>query len=509
MIQFRCRCSRSFEVPDEEAGTSFQCPQCGLLVDVPTLEELPGVAEDGTIALELEPEHVGYKAGQIHQSVPSRLQSDTTDRRLSAAEFLKIGVADDDLLELKGESTTGAPVRPKYDPTTGELIKPIDVVGTFKPQPMLAQSATLAYERLAGDRPTTIWMPVREMFALPNLIVCVVVTVMCYANMVLLALTFAMFLPGVFVIGLTLMSIAHFANIVDETGPTGTDEMPTPLRGGSLYDDMILPLMQVFGAYLIAYSPILLCNLFLGAMPWELNLGLTLLLFVLVPATLITMTTSGAANNLIPSRMFSVIGAAGTHYWVVTLVGFVATIGFALGLLFSLSSGAALAQRLFTGPAAGPRHTMFGIPGSVETLVAPLVMLAGVYLMHVFAWQLGLIFRFHHDRFDWVLQKHHKVERNDAISQLHAHRQAQLEAQAKTARQNFDLRAMGHVVKANPIDAALARPLPTADAVPTAQPIPTARPVPTVRPIATSRPIPTAMPVARPAQDVPVARPVK
>ena len=48
MIRFRCRCEEQFEVPDELAGTSLQCLNCGLLVDVPTIDDLPGLEAGGT-----------------------------------------------------------------------------------------------------------------------------------------------------------------------------------------------------------------------------------------------------------------------------------------------------------------------------------------------------------------------------------------------------------------------------------------------------------------------------
>jgi hypothetical protein len=264
MIDFRCRCSQPFSLPDDEAGTSFQCPSCGLLVDVPTLEELPGLSEDGTsIAIQVRDEPIPYRPQMsVRERIPTARRDDNDDRRLSLEEFLRIGTpadVDDGPLDLRPESRP-KPIaaRPMYDPTTGELIRPLDVTHVPKPAPVLAQSATLSYERKHPGRTLTIWMPFREMFALPNMVVCGVVTAMCYVNMILLVLTAQLFLPGIFVLGLVLMTVAHFANVVDETGPTATDELPTPLRGGSLYDDMIRPLIQVFVAYAIAYAPIVL-----------------------------------------------------------------------------------------------------------------------------------------------------------------------------------------------------------------------------------------------------------
>src|SRR5215213_8978372 len=56
MIRFTCICSQMFEAADDQAGTSFQCPTCGRLVDVPTLSELPAISSDGTYKMDEDPE---------------------------------------------------------------------------------------------------------------------------------------------------------------------------------------------------------------------------------------------------------------------------------------------------------------------------------------------------------------------------------------------------------------------------------------------------------------------
>src|SRR5258705_168442 len=55
MIHFPCICGHVFDLHDEQAGTSFQCPNCGLLVDVPTITELAALGPDGT-----------YKVDKVH-----------------------------------------------------------------------------------------------------------------------------------------------------------------------------------------------------------------------------------------------------------------------------------------------------------------------------------------------------------------------------------------------------------------------------------------------------------
>src|SRR5687768_1196344 len=48
MIRFPCICGQVYEVPEDQAGTSFQCSHCGRLVDVPPLNDLQHIQADGT-----------------------------------------------------------------------------------------------------------------------------------------------------------------------------------------------------------------------------------------------------------------------------------------------------------------------------------------------------------------------------------------------------------------------------------------------------------------------------
>ncbi len=56
MIRFSCVCSQTFEAPEDQAGTAFQCPVCHRLVDVPTLSELESISTDGTYKIDADPE---------------------------------------------------------------------------------------------------------------------------------------------------------------------------------------------------------------------------------------------------------------------------------------------------------------------------------------------------------------------------------------------------------------------------------------------------------------------
>ena len=436
MIDFRCKCSQTFSVPDERAGESFQCPSCGLLVDVPTLEDLQALQADGSYTLndaDLPPDDLT----KVRNTPSIANKYDHKDRRLSLKEFLAIGTNDDDLLEIKDEIKPGIPKNPRYDPVTGELIVPMDIKRPPKTAPLMAEPVVLGYEVKKKSGVPSIWLPYREMFRLPNFLVCAIVTLLWLA---------VSFLSGVHVVftllvlPVFLLTVAHLANVIDETGPTGNDEIPRPLRGVNLYDDFVRPLAQVMFAYALAAAPILLFNLYIRHLPWLANIGLAVLFYTLVPALLLTLITSGALNNLVPHRALSVIGASSWHYWVVAALGYVATLGFVFATVFAGSAGYTFLAIVSKGQAAAFGGTILGVPHWLEVILSPFMVFVAMYLLHVFAWQMGLMYRLHHEQFAWVLQKADKTERNDTLAQLHRHRQREAEVKARKARENLEQR---------------------------------------------------------------------
>src|SRR5690348_1613708 len=125
MIEFNCFCKYHFSLPDDQAGGSFQCPQCGKLVDVPTLDDLSKLNPDGTYTLgafELAPEPDRVeRAAKAFTRQRTGHDGEEIDLRLTLDDVLKIG--DDKSAESKNE----AEARPKYDPLTGELVRPLEL----------------------------------------------------------------------------------------------------------------------------------------------------------------------------------------------------------------------------------------------------------------------------------------------------------------------------------------------------------------------------------------------
>src|SRR5687768_3662611 len=66
-------------------------------------------------------------------------------------------------------------------------------------------------------------------------------------------------IPIVLAIGI----LAHYGNIIDETGPQERDEVPRPLRSVELYEDIWQPFVNVLCALSICFAPALLVLIYL------------------------------------------------------------------------------------------------------------------------------------------------------------------------------------------------------------------------------------------------------
>ena len=128
MIKFRCSCGQGLQVPESEAGGSTQCAKCGRLRSIPYLDELGAMEEDGTIRIAGD----ASAGGRASQSVapvqqrpvrptdfPTFFETGDVDRRSTLQEILRIGTTE--------ESPPQRPLRPRYDPETGELVRELNL----------------------------------------------------------------------------------------------------------------------------------------------------------------------------------------------------------------------------------------------------------------------------------------------------------------------------------------------------------------------------------------------
>jgi hypothetical protein len=113
----------------------------------------------------------------------------------------------------------------------------------------------------------------------------------------------------------------------------------------------------------------------------------------LLPAVLLTTTTSGTILNLRPDRVLAVIRNSGGRYVSAFLSGLL-VVGLYAWILF--------------GPAWLPEHVRETkaatfVNGSTPRLV---IYLLAAYLTNWFCWQLGTIYGENEMKFAWVLQRH-------------------------------------------------------------------------------------------------------
>jgi hypothetical protein len=414
MIRFACTCGHRFALDDEEAGGLVQCTRCGRLNDVPNHSDLLTLAPDGTYALDdgppadPEPERMA-ELRIIYAKTKVDAEGNEIDlRTLPAGRRAGGGPAGggvdaddgataDGMIELM---PIGEPerVRPRYDPETGELIRPIDLQRDPGP-PVDPASIPLAKPALhyASSHLARSIGPIRvltELFTPVNLIVMLVVfgAHLFHAVVFVSAMGVCFVWPAVLIVQGLILS--HYGNVIDDVGRNEHESLPRPMRDLG-YEDLWVPFSQMFGGLLLAYVPPVALAL---AMPGPSDLWLLLAAAagtVVAPALLLTTNTSGATNNLRPDRVLAVMRIAGGHYVVAVALWAVAWPVYFLG-----SFGLCVCLSGWFG-------IDFGDLGVFdEWLIVLPSLVAGIYLMHAFAWHLGLVYRAHHEQFPWVLQRH-------------------------------------------------------------------------------------------------------
>jgi hypothetical protein len=112
MIRFTCLCHHRIEVDADMAGGLTQCPRCGRLNDVPTLSDLPHLADDGTYNVDAErrPDDPLRLAelSIVYAKGSKDPEGDVIDLRISAGELARADSDDapedgDDIIPLKGD----------------------------------------------------------------------------------------------------------------------------------------------------------------------------------------------------------------------------------------------------------------------------------------------------------------------------------------------------------------------------------------------------------------------
>ena len=463
MIRFSCKCGFEFNVTDDRAGQTVQCPRCSLLVDVPSIEELAWLAPDGTIAVDAsddQPRVPGQTLAEMYRTF-GRHKTDADgneiDLRMGVDRLARVG---------DGPDTQGyrpQRIAPRYDPETGERIVPLSLRDET-PQPVLSVAERVA-EREAiplaelaeepapveaipvepipvepvpvepvpvepvpvrpvrpavrvkaisyavGDaaRATTLKTLAVDLIARPGNLAVLVFVSLFYVAGILFAIplnTFAYYfgMPALLANALNLpllALLAHYGCVVEDIGPDAIDELPRPLRNFSVGDDLFAPGVRVAAAAVLCFGPAFAVGA-VTQMESPLTTAITLSVAAVgcyfFPAVVLTLLTGSTVLNLTPARVMGVIGQCGGQY--------VASAFLAGAVLFG-SAGFVLS------PSVLPPLGNVGLIVRMQRH-APLVLTVlglTIYLTHMFAWHLGLMYRAHHDGFPWLAQRHVRTPR--------------------------------------------------------------------------------------------------
>ena len=410
-IQFPCPCGHQFDEPVDRAGAAIQCPKCGRLNDVPTLSDLQSLSADGTLLLKPDaPRAERHRVAVVNRHFnPHRTdaQGNEIDLRNTHDDLADIGAPPEaDQIPLRQEDAR--PAKPKYDPLTGELIRPIKLATPAAGEdPRNIPVAKRALTYAAGDAAHV--MNARRIFVamlMPaNFVVMVFVFLAYFVYELLFGLIgFYLFnvvgaMPTLFMVPLAFLLMAHYANTLEDNGPNSMDELPRPLRSMSPADDIFGPFASMFTALILCFLPAFL--VFNNAPPQfkvitVVPLALGLFFF---PAVFLTTTTSGTSYNLRPDRLTAVVRASGGHYLASLFAWALALPLFAFSLF-----------GVYMIPIALREKHLWIYKFNMPAIHFPLLFLS-IMVMHFACWHLGLIYRNHHEHFPWILQRHVSTRR--------------------------------------------------------------------------------------------------
>ncbi|MGD0390211.1 MAG: hypothetical protein ABSC42_14790 [Tepidisphaeraceae bacterium] len=407
MIQFPCRCKHLFEFPDDMAGKQVQCPNCQLLVDIPSMDELSQLSEDGTFRVDAAPAGRSPEQFEEMRRAFSRRKVDENglevDLRQTAEQIAAAGTNEpiDDFENF--------PTAPRYDPETGELLRPLQIRSddSIPPHPSqipLAQT-TLNYGTADPNAKLSLCRPLLQLLTPINLAVMFFVLL---THLFLILVSFSVLVIfAILLIGTGL--IAHYANVIEEVGVEERDELPRFLRQFNFTDDVLLPCAHVLLAWIICFGLGRVVWIVWAAENWPvrslypISLALDSLGLVFFPAVVLTIVTSGSLLNLRPDRLLGTIAQIGPRYAYLVLLYAVAIAVYVFGVFATLWH-AMFVYKFVISPIALPPSaptTWFSSLGAAYEM-----LIVGIFLMHYFAWLLGLAYRTGHEKFPWVF--HHR-----------------------------------------------------------------------------------------------------
>ena len=407
MIRFACTCSYVLEVPTELAGTGMQCPNCGHLVDIPPVSELAAIDEDGTYKMDdVQVEEERYRvAEQIAAFTQERVdqfgrKKTSGRRRTTSAGWTSPRKSTSPTRSRRSRSAFA----PKYDPVTGELIRPLDVSEHKPPvNPHVIPAVDVQMSRIKSVLPPfQTHQIIPSLFKFTNVVVMLVILVGHIFQQFVFFVALAgiwLLVPAAFI--LTMLFFSHYAVIIDDIGREDARRASRPLRDLSWHDDLWGPFVQFF-ALLLCYG------LGFGILWMPLIPGLAWLATVLIAGTLLFPAVFLDADHQRldrephagPADVRDVVDGRfvrdRVHARPLAALVYVAGIA---GTMVWLAS-------MFVSPdMLQPRNTIEGFFSSPPPwLVYPLLAL-GILLMHGFCWIWPAV-PVHNASFGWAFQRH-------------------------------------------------------------------------------------------------------
>lgn len=404
MIEFPCHhCGFQFSVPQDQAGGTIQCPTCHRLADIPTLSDLESILPDGTYLLdqpEPPPPDRLAKTFEAFSRSTYDAQGNEKDLRVTMHDIRRVGVPE--------PPPTPHPLQtaPKYDPETGELLRPLDVARREQDADNIPVAKTAVGYATPGVAnrisPGKVYL---ELFTPGNAIVLSFIFLFHILAQLMILIVSILF-PVVGVAVLTVAIIAHYGCVIEDIGREEKDDLPRPLRDLNLIDDFWWPFCNVVASLLICYGPAIFARAslhFEHRYSFFILGSLQMLGSILFPAVLITLITSGSVVNLRPDRVLGVIHVAGRYYVLLALSWIVSSGTYIAGILgFNFVTTVGMLQMKGSIPKRYWALTVF-------------LLMAGIYLTHAFCWQLGLLYREKQAQFPWAFQRHIRQPKREKL----------------------------------------------------------------------------------------------
>lgn len=402
LIQFSCRCGQRLEAEPQHAGMDVQCPVCGTLVTIPMLSDLGRInATDGTYNMETQARH----------DDPARLA-----RLTKIYGKARVDEWGDDL-DLRGPDGLPIPqrqqppqpgptpqeqdtrdVRPRYDPITGELIRPVDVApprtravlpAHTLGRPIKKRKVFEPLERLSPLEIATKMLEPQSMTVLAIIILAHVFLIMA------LMVTLVIWMPVVAVIGTILLLLAHYGNVVEETGSSMKDELPRPMRELNWVEDFWSPIGAMIMTLGASYGPAVWI-LTRDDLPLKLRgalaAGLVILGCFAAPAVLLISCCSGSYANLRPDIVWATIRGCGRGYFM--MIG-----SYLLGVGMYVTAMVLTFMNMIAAMTTVP-----GLPWYLGWLVTAPLLIASIFTIHFHLWMVGRAYRVYYGNFPWLYQ---------------------------------------------------------------------------------------------------------